>query len=93
MTAVAVLLLTAGCDNAPKATDTTTAAEATATNALFRIAPTECAALAEQSLTHLAAKDFGAWSALLADDVEYDFPDGDPNTRTKLKGKAAVLAW
>ena len=83
ITAVAVLL-TAACNNAPKAT---------ATNALFRIAPAEYATLAEQSLVYLAAKNFDAWSALLADDVEYDFPDGDQNTRTKLKGKAAVLAW
>lgn len=91
--ALAALLFAAGCDNAPKATGAATAAETAVTNDLFRIAPAEYATLAEQSLTHLAARDFDAWSALLADDVEYDFPDGDQNTRTKLKGKAEVLAW
>lgn len=89
-TTVAVLLLASGCNNAPQATDTATAAAVT--NDLFKIAPAEYATLAEQSLNHLAAKDFAAWSSLLADDVEFDFPDGDQNTRTKLKGKADVLA-
>ena len=90
-TTVAVLLLASGCYNAPQATDTATAAAVTSD--LFKIAPAEYATLAEQSLNHLAGKDFDAWSALLADDVEFDFPDGDQNTRTKLKGKADVLAW
>ncbi len=65
----------------------------TVTNPLFRIAPAEYATMAEKSMTLLAAADFDAWEAMLADNVEFDFPDGDPNTRTKLKGKAAVLAW
>ena len=65
----------------------------TNTNALFRIAPAEYATLAEKSINHLASADFDAWGAMLADDVEFDFPDGDQNTRTKLKGKAAVIAW
>jgi ketosteroid isomerase-like protein len=91
--AVAALLFTVGCDNTPNASETPTATEAAVTNPLFKIAPAEYATLAEQSLTHLAAKEFDAWSALLADDVEYDFPDGDQNTRTKLKGKEAVIGW
>lgn len=90
-TTVAVLLLASGCNNAPQATDTATAAAVTSD--LFKIAPAEYATLAEQSLNHLAGKDFDAWSALLADDVQYDFPDGDQSTRTKLKGKQAVIDW
>ena len=62
-------------------------------NALFRIAPAEYATMAEKSMNLLAAANFDAWGAMLADNVEFDFPDGDQNTRTKLKGKAAVIAW
>ena len=62
-------------------------------NALFRIAPAEYGTLAEKSILTLGKFDFAAWGAMLADDVEYDFPDGDQNTRTKLKGKTAVLTW
>ena len=62
-------------------------------NSLFRIAPAEYATLAETSIKTLARFDFPAWEAMLADNVEYDFPDGDQNTRTKLMGKAKVLDW
>ena len=94
---VALFFMVIGC-NAPtsdKAADTTKAAAMSdaVTNPLFKIAPIEYATLAEQAINHLGAADFDAWGAMLADDIEYDFPDGDQNTRTKLKGKAAVIAW
>jgi len=93
LAAVVALLFAAGC-NAPSTQSTSAAtADTLVTNPLFNLAPVGYATLAEQSLTHLAAADFDAWGAMLADDVEYDFPDGDQNTRTKLKGKAAVVAW
>ena len=60
---------------------------------LFRIASTEYATLTETSIKTFARFDFAAWEAMLADNSEYDFPDGDQNTRTKLIGKAKVLGW
>jgi hypothetical protein len=96
--ATAVFLL-ASC-NTPPAQNTEAAAEnpmATAevavTNPKFTLAPQEYAELAEQSLKTLATLDFAAWGATLADDAEYHFPDGDQNTRTKLVGRAAIVAW
>ena len=93
----ALFFMTIGC-NAPtsdKANDTTKAAAMSdaVTNPLFKIAPIEYATLAEQAINHLGAANFDAWGAMLADDIEYNFPDGDQNTRTKLKGKAAAIAW
>ncbi|MCY7349584.1 MAG: hypothetical protein LH606_02820 [Cytophagaceae bacterium] len=91
-TAVVLLIMAAGCNTPAKQTGTATA-DTLVTNPLFKIAPAEYATLAEQSVLHVAAADFDAWGAMLADDVEYDFPDGDPDTRTKLMGKTAVLDW
>jgi hypothetical protein len=59
----------------------------------FEIAQQEYANLAEQALSHLVKLDFDAWANMLADDVEFWFPDGDSNTRTKLVGKKAVIDW
>lgn len=59
----------------------------------FEIASNEYLALAEAALQHKVRFDFDAWGAMLADDVEYAFPDGDHNTRTLLVGKEAVLNW
>lgn len=57
------------------------------------LAPIEYATLAETSIKTLARFDFAAWETMLADNIKYQFPDGDQNTRTKLIGKAKVLAW
>ena len=90
-------MFAAGCNTATPAkeeTATTTATDAAAiTNPNFSIAPTEYAALSEQSLMHLAKFEFDTWEATLADNVIYTFPDGDIDTRTKLEGKAAVVGW
>jgi ketosteroid isomerase-like protein len=59
----------------------------------FEIAQQEYATLAEQALNHVIKLDFDAWADMLADDVEFWFPDGDNNTRTKLVGKKAVIDW
>ncbi|MBO0937196.1 hypothetical protein J2I47_11615 [Fibrella sp. HMF5335] len=88
------LSLVAGCDTV-STTETQPPADTllAITNPLFTIAPTDYSTLAERSINHLAAFDFSAWEATLADDVAYDFPDGDQNTRTKLLGKATVVNW
>ncbi len=90
---LALMLSTAGCNTPITQTTGAATADTLVTNPFFRLAPVEYATLTEQSLTHLAAADFDAWGAMLADSVEYDFPDGDQTTRTKLNGKTAVLNW
>jgi hypothetical protein len=57
------------------------------------IASPEYAELASKALTYLTKLDIDKWASMLADDVEYNFPDGDEGTRTKLTGKAAVQGW
>ncbi len=59
----------------------------------LEIASPEYAELASKALTYLTKLDIDKWASMLADDVEYNFPDGDEGTRTKLTGKAAVQGW
>lgn len=59
----------------------------------LEIASPEYAELASKALTYLTKLDIDQWASMLADDVEYNFPDGDEGTRTKLTGKAAVQGW
>ncbi len=59
----------------------------------FEVASQEYATLSEQALNHMVKLDFDAWANMLSDDVEFWFPDGDNNTRTKLVGKKAVIDW
>ncbi|MDH3649773.1 MAG: hypothetical protein OEQ53_08820 [Saprospiraceae bacterium] len=59
----------------------------------YSIASQEFVDITKDFLTQMAAFDFEAWGEVLADDVEYYFPDGDQDTRTKLIGKEAVLGW
>ena len=96
--AIAILIIT-GCINTPPAKEATTVNEtATSTaaaisNPNFSIAPLEYATLSEKALNHLSKFEFDDWAAMMADNVVYAFPDGDVDTRTKLEGKAAVVAW
>jgi 3-phenylpropionate/cinnamic acid dioxygenase small subunit len=69
----------------------TTKAQAQAAN--YEIAPQEYVDLSEKALSQVIKFDFDAWANMLADDVEFWFPDGDNNTRTKLVGKKAVIDW
>ena len=96
--AVIILGMTNGCSDvqsAKEAKDTKEASntQAAVTNSRFTIAPEEYSQLSEKALNHFASLDYAAWGEMLADDVVYTFPDGDVNTRTKLEGKKAVLAW
>lgn len=84
---VTLLSVLLGCNKASKQDDETI------TNPLFKLAETEYAVVAEKALMHFANFDYDAWADMMADNVEYDFPDGDENTRTKLIGKPAVIVW
>lgn len=86
--AMAALLFTMAC-NAPAPTPP----PPPIVNPDFAIAEPEYAALAEKALTHLSKFEYDAWGEMLADNVEYYFPDGDVDTRTKLVGKQVVLDW
>jgi hypothetical protein len=59
----------------------------------FSIGDENYVELTKQALGHLAEMDFHAWSAMLSDDVEYYFPDGDTGTRSVLKGKKELVDW
>lgn len=63
------------------------------TDAPYAIGSNDYVALTEQYLTHWSTYDFEALTGMMSDDAEYNFPDGDENTRTKLIGKPAILAW
>ena len=94
------LLITGCSNNTPAKEETVTkdaapmvAATSAVTNPNFSIAPVEYADLSEKAMGHFAKFEYDAWADMLADNVVYAFPDGDVDTRTKLEGKAAVVAW
>ncbi len=93
----AAIALTVTSCNAPAATDTKSEAAKPAVAAAavpdIEIAPQEYATLAEAALQKSAANDIDGWATMLADDVEFYYPDGDQNTRTKFIGKPAVVKW
>lgn len=88
--AIAALLFAIAC-NAPAAEKPAPAAPAA--NSDVALAPVEYADLNKKALEHLTKFEFDAWGAMLADTVQYNFPNGDIETRTKLVGKQAVLDW
>ena len=96
---VATFFCINGCNNTAPVKEnakeeTATAPNKTAvTNPNFTIAPVEYAELSEKALNLIAKFEFDAWADMLADDVVFLFPDGDQDTRTKIEGKATVIAW
>ena len=62
-------------------------------NPNVEIASTEYSKLASEALTYLSGMDIDKWVSMMSDDVEFNFPDGDESTRTKLTGKKAVADW
>lgn len=61
-------------------------------NSNYEVASDRYAKMNEKAMTHLANFEFDEWSEMLAEDVEYYFPDGDSN-RTVLRGKEEVVNW
>lgn len=95
-----IILFTSSCKDAASSkeavvakADTPVPVASAVTNPRFSIAPDEYADIAEKALMHVGNREFDAWGDMLADNVEYYFPDGDIGTRTKLTGKAAVVGW
>ncbi|MCY2686401.1 nuclear transport factor 2 family protein [Salinimicrobium sp. TH3] len=58
----------------------------------YEVASEKFSEMNEKAMTHLANFEFDEWSNMLADDVEYYFPDGDAD-RTIIKGKEEVVNW
>jgi hypothetical protein len=67
--------------------------KAQAVNPSYEIASPEYSKLAAEALTYLSSMDIDKWVSMMSDDVEFNFPDGDETTRTKLTGKKAVADW
>jgi len=67
--------------------------KAQAVNLTYEIASPEYSKLAVEALTYFTSMDIDKWVSMMSDDVEYNFPDGDEGTRTKLTGKKAVADW
>jgi hypothetical protein len=67
--------------------------KAQAVNPNYEIASPEYSKLAIEALSYLTSMDIDKWVSMMSDDVEYNFPDGDEGTRTKLTGKKAVTDW
>lgn len=61
-------------------------------NSNYEVASDRFAEMNEKAMTHLANFEFDEWSKMLAEDVQYHFPDGDAD-RTVLRGKEEVLNW
>lgn len=59
----------------------------------YEVASNRYSDLNNEALNRMSSLDFDSWGELLADDVQYFFPDGDAETRTVLKGKQEVLDW
>lgn len=59
----------------------------------YEVASEKFSEINMEALDKMAALDYEAWGEMLADDVQYFFPDGDANTRTILVGKEEVLNW
>jgi hypothetical protein len=98
-TVVAAIFVTTACNNEAPAKESTaneetsTGSTPAVTNPNFSIAPIEYSELNEKALNHFSKFEYDAWADMLADNIIYSFPDGDVDTRTRLEGKAAVLAW
>lgn len=57
----------------------------------YEVASDRYSDLSDEALNRMSTLDFDAWGEMLADNVEYYFPDGDANTRTVLRGKQEVI--
>ena len=81
-----IAMLSIGCESPPEKTIDNI-------NPNYEIASPEYSNLAVKALTELTNFQFDSWGSMLAEDVEFYFPDGDAGTRTKLIGKSNVIDW
>ncbi len=62
-------------------------------NAKYEIASDDYELLTEKALNHVSNFELVDWYEMMADDIEYYFPDGDAETRSKLIGKSEVMEF
>uniref|UniRef100_UPI00404AC056 nuclear transport factor 2 family protein n=1 Tax=Daejeonella sp. TaxID=2805397 RepID=UPI00404AC056 len=86
LTVCLIAMLTIGCESPPEKA-------IVSINPNYEIASPDYSNLAVKALTDLTNFQFDSWGSMLAEDVEFYFPDGDAGTRTKLSGKSNVLDW
>ena len=84
---IACMLTILGCES--ESMDSSNTSE----NTRYDIASDEYVDLALEALDQLSDFNIDDWGTMLADDVEYYFPDGDSGTRTVLTGKTEVVNW
>lgn len=85
----ATLLLLGSCQEKEKEQDRKIAPD----QSNYEVASEKFSDLNDEALDRMSSLDFEAWGEMLADNVEYYFPDGDADTRTVLKGKKNVIDW
>jgi hypothetical protein len=86
---IACILTILGCESEGESMDSSNTTE----NSRYDIASNEYVDLALEAFDHLSDFNIDAWGTMLADDVQYYFPDGDSGTRTVLTGKTEVVNW
>ena len=86
LTVCLIAMLTIGCTSPPEE-------KMVSINPNYEIAAPDYSNLAVKALKDLTNFQFDSWGSMLAEDVEFYFPDGDAGTRTKLSGKSNVLHW
>lgn len=84
------LLLLFSCNNDTKETREVVPVE---DQSNYEVASEKFTKINQQALDRMEAMDYDAWGKMLADDVQYFFPDGDAGTRTTLVGKEQVVEW
>ena len=57
----------------------------------YEVASERYSDLSDEALDRMSSLDFDFWGEMLAENVEYYFPDGDAETRTILRGKSTVV--
>lgn len=78
-----------GCESGGESMESSNTTE----SSRYEIASEEYVDLSSEALNHLSDFNIDAWGMMLADDIEYYFPDGDSGTRTVLTGKEEVVNW
>ena len=90
MFVAALFLILFSCKDSEKDQEDTVASE---DQSNYEVASDSYSDLSDEALNRMSSLDFDSWGELLADNVEYYFPDGDADTRTIIKGKQNVIDW
>ena len=90
MLLAALFLILFSCKDQEKAQEDTVVTE---DQSNYEVASEKYSDLSDEVLDRMSSLDFDSLGEMLAENVEYYFPDGDADTRTVLRGKEEVVAW